>query len=177
MFYKLFRSFLSILKSFVIKIVTINRISIKITTNMHLRSEIKSIEGGKIFIGRGLHTKAGCSITSSSILKIGNKVFFNRNCIVACRHDIEIGDGCAFGPNVCIYDHDHDFGNEGMISGKYKYGKVLIGQNCWIGAGVIILKGSSIGKNCIVGAGAIIKGKIPDNSLVIPERSNIIKSL
>lgn len=45
-------------------------------------------------------------------------------------------------------------------------GEVNIGNNCWIGSNVIILKGADIGDNCVIGAGAIISGKIPDNTLV-----------
>ena len=48
---------------------------------------------------------------------------------------------------------------------------IIIGKNCWIGAGAIILKGSKIGNNCTVGAGAVIKGTYADNSLVIQKRN------
>lgn len=109
-------------------------------------------------------------------LKVGNQCFFNRNCTVICRNQITIGKACTFGPNVCIYDHDHEFGANGQ-TGHFKLGNVEIGDNCWFGAGVIILKDTKIGNNCVVGAGCIVKGNIPDNSIVSMERKITIKSL
>jgi acetyltransferase-like isoleucine patch superfamily enzyme len=167
----------SLTKIFLIKILYKKRVSLQSSYTINLRTEIKSIKNGKITIGKGLHTREGCSISSSASLLIGDNVFFNRNCIIACRSDIKIGNGCAFGPNVCVYDHDHRFGEEGMVSGEYNYGSVIIGNNCWIGAGAIILKGTTIGNNCVIGAGAIVKGNVPDNSLAFSENNLKIKVL
>jgi len=97
---------------------------------------------------------------------IGNHVVFNRNCIVVCRHKIKIGDGCMFGPNVCIYDHDHAYTTEGVSPSEFKCSEVIIDDGCWIGAGVIILRGTHIGKNTVIEAGSVIKGVIPSDSIV-----------
>lgn len=110
-------------------------------------------------------------------LRIGNHCSFNRNDIIVCRDSISIGDGTIFGPNVCIYDHDHLFGADGKVDGEYNCSPISIGSNVWIGAGVIILRGSTIGDNCVVGAGSIISGFIPPNSLVTNQRDVSIVSL
>lgn len=110
----------------------------------------------------------------SGILSIGKQVNFNRNCIVACRQKISIGDNCSFGPNVCIYDHDHSFNTGGKVPNKFKCSDVIIEDGCWIGAGVIILRGTHIGKNSVIGAGTVVKGSIPSNSLVTSNRENNI---
>lgn len=62
------------------------------------------------FVGKGLHTRAGVvlSVRDNASLKIGNGVFINRNTIISARKSITIEDGVTIGPNVCIYDHDHD---------------------------------------------------------------------
>ena len=52
---------------------------------------------------------------------------------------------------------------------------VIIGKNCWIGAGTIILKGSQIGDNCVVGAGCVLKGNYADDSLIIQKRDELNK--
>lgn len=46
------------------------------------------------------------------------------------------------------------------------HGTVTIGERCWIGSNVTILKGSKIGNNCVIGAGCVISGKVPNNSIV-----------
>lgn len=43
---------------------------------------------------------------------------------------------------------------------------VVINEESFIGAGAIVLPGSTIGRNCIIGAGALIKGNIPDYAIM-----------
>ena len=68
-----------------------------------------------------------------------------------------------------IYDHDHKFGPEGIRPG-YNTAPVVIENDCWIGAGVTILRGTHIGEGCVIGAGSIVKGEIPPHSLVTSDR-------
>ena len=63
------------------------------------------------------------------------------------------------------------------IDNEYKIGSVVIEDNVWIGAGVIILRNTTIGKNCIIGAGTIVKGNIPNNTIVTTNREINIKKL
>ena len=76
-----------------------------------------------------------------------------------------------------IYDHDHKFTAKGIVPGEYKTGAVEIGNNCWIGAGVIILRNTKIGDNCVIGAGCVVKGNVPDKSLVTSPREMIINPI
>jgi len=46
-------------------------------------------------------------------------------------------------------------------------GTIVVGDNTFIGENSVILCGTSIGSNCIIGAGAVVRGRIPDNALVI----------
>jgi len=100
-------------------------------------------------------------------MKLGRGVILNRNCIIACRHKITIGDNCLFGPNVCIYDHDHLYDSNGVSPDKFKCSEIIIEDSCWIGANAVILRGTHIGKNSVIGAGIVVNGSIPSNSLVL----------
>lgn len=99
-------------------------------------------------------------------ITIGKCCFINRNCMIVAHKKIILEDGVTIGPNVCIYDHDHD----GF--GGYNSASILIKKNTWIGAGCIILKGVTIGENCIIGAGSLIAKDVPDNTLVYQKRIN-----
>ena len=102
---------------------------------------------------------------------IGAGVKINYNCIFVCRDKIEIGEGVEFGPNVLVYDHDHDFRAEGGIkSKKYKTTPVVIGKNVWIGANTIILRGTTIGDNAVIAAGSIVKDNVPVNTLFVQKQ-------
>ena len=107
-------------------------------------------------------------------LNIGSGVVFSMNCIVVCWQKIKIGDNCLFGPNVCIYDHDHVFNIGGVLPNEFKCSEIIIEDGCWIGAGTIILRGTHIGKNSVIGAGIVVKGDIPPSSLVLSSRETKI---
>ena len=81
-----------------------------------------------------------------------------------------------FSPNVQIYDHDHDFRVEGGVkAGKYKTAPVEIGNNVWIGANTIILRGTKIGDNAVIGAGCVVKGEVPAGAVLVQKRVSEIK--
>ena len=153
----------------------------KVLYGKHIRFEgIPSFEGtarinlkkGKGGAGRNFHMKTNSyiAIIDGGTVEIGQSVSLARNSIIVCHDKIVIGDHCAIAPNVAIYDHDHCFGIEGIHSG-YKTAPVIIEKNCWIGAGVIILRGTHIGEGCVIGAGCVVKGNIPAHSLVTSDRT------
>ena len=134
-------------------------------------TEITINSKGKILIERWVQTNKRVTFTAiDGELSIGRNTTFNRNSIVICRDKITIGDNCSFGPNVCIYDHDHKFDKQGTKNKGYKTSPVIIEDNCWIGANVIILRGTHIGQGSVIGAGTVIKGEIPPFSLVKSDR-------
>ncbi len=122
---------------------------------------------GNILLGKKIKTKRKVYLVAvhGGTLDIGDRVFFNQNCIVVCQEHISIGSGTSFGPNVCLYDHDHRFDENGVY-GDCKTGTIEIGEGCWIGAGAIILRNTVIGAGSVIGAGTVVKGVIPPHSLV-----------
>ncbi len=103
-------------------------------------------------------------------LSIGDHVYFNEGLMISCKGCIQIGSGCRFGPNVKIFDNDHKFDAIHGVSSEHTTAPIRIGENCWLGANVVILKGTTIGRNCVIGAGCVVKGSIPDGSLVTQSR-------
>ena len=95
-------------------------------------------------LGKGISTCRNCSIVSvGGRIKIGSNVFFSAYCKVVCHDQVIIGDNCIFGPNVSIYDHDHNYDNTGIIEG-YKTSPITIEKNCWLGTNVTVLRGSQM---------------------------------
>lgn len=126
------------------------------------------IYGSKLKIGKNTTWRRGFSVMKATDAKIeiGDNCFFNNDCSINSNHLIKIG-GVLFGENVKIYDHNHRFNEHKPIKAQgFSNGTVTIGERCWIGSNVTILKGSEIGNNCVIGAGCVISGKVPDNSIV-----------
>lgn len=136
--------------------------------------------GSHVWLGKRvrIHSGSKVKVRSNAILRIGDDVKINYYCIIAAHHMIEIGKGTEFGPSVYLYDHDHDY-KRGLCPNSsnesYNTEPIKIGENCWIGADTVILRGTELGDNCVVGAGCVLKGKYPANSVVIQKKDSIIK--
>ena len=134
--------------------------------------------GGKMILGNKLRVHSGSrlSVTPGGILSVGDNTAINYNCIIVARKSITIGKDCTFGPNVIIYDHDHDFrGSDVMNGNAFKEKEVVIGNNIWIGANAIILRGAVIGDNAVIAAGTVVMGEVPANSVAYNRKELEIK--
>lgn len=129
---------------------------------------IKMKNCSHLVLGKNVQISSGCDIhlDNNATIDIGQRTYFNKRCILSSHNKISIGSNCLFGPDVKIYDNNHvyEYG-KGVVPGQHKSFPITIGNNCWIAANVVILKGSTIGDNCIIGTGCIIKGNIPSNSI------------
>lgn len=105
-------------------------------------------------------------------LIIGDKCFFNQNVSITCKKKILIGDRCQIANNVVIVDHDHA-GSENW--GSYVETPVTIGNDVWIGANVVIMRGTTIGDKAVIGAGSIVKGDVPEGKVFYQKRETIIR--
>ncbi len=145
-----------------------NRIQAAPTTFVSRKASlITNLGKGIICIGRRTAVRANTEIhADGGKIIIGQNCFVNKNCMIVSHDSIQICDGVTIGPNVCIYDHDHDG------CGGYCTAPIVIGENTWIGAGCILLKGVSLGKNCVVGAGCVITRNVPDNVFMYQKRNS-----
>lgn len=101
-------------------------------------------------------------------LSIGTGCFFNNDCSINCMGEISISNNTIFGENVKFYDHNHRFSDHKVLikNQGYKVGSIKVGENCWIGSNVTILKDVIIGDNVIIGANCLINKSIPSNTIV-----------
>ena len=116
-----FRKIFSFIRLFLLKIRYWSRIRFSLNESISISTIIKIRNHGKIIFGKKISTRKNVELNSNQggIIKVGDNSFFNNNCIVASHEKIDIGKDCSFGPNVVIYDHDHDF----RISGGKKMEK------------------------------------------------------
>ncbi len=135
-------------------------------------------KNSRIDLGKQVRAHSGVRISSTpgARIVIGDNTAINYNCIIVAREKIVIGRDCTFGPNVVVYDHDHDFRNSDIMNGsKYVTKPIVIGNNVWIGAGAIILKDTTIGDNAVIAAGSIVRGSIPGNSITYNKTETVSK--
>lgn len=141
-------------------------------------TEITLDKGAKLKIGKNFKMRDGSKIRvrKGGVCSIGDNSSVNSNNMIACHEKVVIGNDVQLSPNVQIYDHDHDFRHpDGLKSMHYKTSPVIIGNNCWIGANTVVLRGTVLGDNCVIGAGSIIKGRYKDGSVIIQKRNEEVR--
>lgn len=139
-------------------------------------SEIENRKG-YLQIGRMLKMRSFSHIRvrKNAECILGDNVSLNYGCMIVAHENIKIGSNVELAPNVLIYDHDHDFRHsDGLSANHFKTSPVVIGDNCWIGANTVILRGTILGDNCVVGAGSVISGKYPAGSVIVQKRTTTV---
>ena len=99
-------------------------------------------------------------------IELGERVFFNFNCVVLDLCRVRIGDFSLFGPAVQIYTPLHPMNAERRR--REEHGRpVEIGADVWVGGGAIILPGVRIGARAVIGAGSVVTRDVPEGATVV----------
>lgn len=109
-------------------------------------------------------------------IALGERVFFNFNCVVldVCR--VRIGAFSLFGPAVQIYTATHPFDAE--LRRRQEFGKpVEIGSDVWVGGGAIVLPGVTIGSRAVIGAGSVVTKDIPEGVFAAGNPCRVIRDI
>ena len=124
---------------------------------------------------QGIKSYLGQCYNPTIVLKQG--VSIQQNCHITCADSITIGENTAIASNVTITDIDHPYIDIETPVEKQplEVSPVLIGRDCKIYNNAVILKGTIIGNHCVVGANSVVKGKFPDNSIIVGCPAKIIK--
>lgn len=100
------------------------------------------------------------------------------NCVFASVSGITIGASTIIAGNCYIGGGRYYHGQLElpiMDQGSYSRGELVIGENCWIGAGAIILDGVKLGKGVLVGAGAVVTKDTPDFAILAGSPARILR--
>lgn len=126
----------------------------------------------------GLYQRTIIIARDGGHIQIGNNVGISGSTIY-CHKNITIGNDVLIGGNCKIIDNDfHPLDTEARINddrSQIKSSPITIGNNCFIGANSILLKGVKLGDNCIVGAGSVVSGQFPPNVILAGNPAKIIK--
>lgn len=104
--------------------------------------------------------------------RVRRSFLLSGNCYIQANNGIKIGDNTIFASNVKLISANHSATN---INGHLKADQIIIGKNCWIGTGSVILPGINLGDNVIVGANSTVTKSFQSNSIIAGNPAKLIK--
>lgn len=149
-------------------------------------SEIHGLCSQGLSFGDNVTISRGVMIRSSSYyggdlgegLVIGDNSSIGPYGYVGCAGKIEIGESVMIGPKVTMIAENHVFKNSELRikeQGVIQKG-IVIENDCWIGAGVIILDGVRIGTGSVIGAGTLLTKNVPENSIIFDKKNKSLRN-
>lgn len=138
---------------------------------VELLNKLLANMGENCYIEPPLHANWGCHT------HLGNNVYANFNLTLVDDTDIYIGDSVMLGPNVVLATAGHPVDPE-LRRLVYQFNQPIhIGNNVWLGAGVVVLPGVTIGDNSVVGAGSVVTKDIPANVVAVGNPCRILREI
>lgn len=167
---------LGIIKIYIYKILNPKKIYFKGIPKLNASFKIAIKKKSKLFLGKGFRSRYNVSfrIYNKGKVTIGNNCFLNDGCSINCQDEITIGNNVICGQNVMLFDHDHDYKND---IDDFVTKRITIGNNVWIGANSIILKGVTIGDNVVIAAGSVVNKSINSNVIFYQKKESHEKSV
>jgi maltose O-acetyltransferase len=109
-------------------------------------------------------------------IELGERVFFNFNCVVLDVCPVRIGSFTLFGPAVQIYTPMHPM--DPALRRQQEFGKPIeIGSDVWVGGGAIILPGVRIGSKAVIGAGSVVTHDVPESVFAAGNPCRVIRDV
>jgi acetyltransferase-like isoleucine patch superfamily enzyme len=141
---------------------------------------VKVINRGTMTIGdrvnmEGTAVRIELVCLERATLTIGDGTYINYGTNISATDRVSIGRDCAIGQYSIIMDNDyHRVGDHRQMGAP---APIEIGDNVWLGARVIVLRGASIGEGAVIGANSVVKGHIPPHSLAAGSPARVIRDV
>ena len=133
--------------------------------------ELFGSAGDDVWIEPPFYCDYGANIT------LGNKVFFNFNCVILDPAPVTIGSNALFGPAVQVYTATHPMSASERRTWREFARPIEIGSDVWIGGGAIICPGVRIGSQSVIGAGSVVTRDIPADVFASGNPCRIIRQI
>ena len=159
------------LKIVLLKIRHGKNVSLKWSDRIAFSTKFRINGSGRIILGDNvkLNSCVKLNVTDGGEICLEGNNFINEGTGLYARSKILVHKNTMFGPDVKIYDHDHDYRSE-KVNKTFKQDEVEICSNVWIGANSIILRGSTLEDGCVIAAGTIVRGNVPSKTLYYTKR-------
>lgn len=128
-------------------------------------------------VAQNVHIKPPFFVDYGQYISVGAGTFVNYGLVALDVAPITIGRDVKIGPNVQLLTPTHPVDAE-LRRAKFEAARpIVIGDNVWLGGGVIVLAGVTIGENSVIGAGAVVTRDIPPNVVAVGNPARVMRTI
>ncbi len=128
-------------------------------------------------VGEGTEIRPPFQVDYGTNIHVGARCFANFGLVALDVARIEIGDDVQFGPNVQLLTPTHPLAPTPRREKWEAAQPITIGDNVWLGGGVIVLPGVSIGDDTVVGAGSVVTRDLPAGVVAVGNPARVVREL
>ncbi|MGW4055058.1 sugar O-acetyltransferase [Streptomyces sp. NPDC004779] len=128
-------------------------------------------------VGEDVEVRPLLYVDYGSNITIGARTFVNYHLTALDVAAITIGEDCQIGPNVQLLTPTHPLEPQPRRDKLEAARPITLGNNVWLGGGVIVCPGVTIGDNSVIGAGAVVTKDIPANVVAVGNPARPVRDL
>lgn len=128
-------------------------------------------------LGSGAEIRPPFRCDYGSNIFAGEQLYINFDCVILDCNIVRIGDRVLMGPKVQIYTAAHSLDPAERQEGWEYALPIEIGNDVWLGGGVIVCPGVTIGHGSTIGAGSVVTRDIPSQVLAVGNPCRVIRQL
>lgn len=128
-------------------------------------------------LGPDVEIKPPLFVDYGENIHVGARTFINYNLTALDVAPIVIGEDCQLGPNVQLLTPTHPIAPQPRRDKLEAAKPITLGDNVWLGGGVIVCPGVTIGDNSVVGAGSVVTRDIPANVVAVGNPARVIREI
>ncbi|MGY1728620.1 sugar O-acetyltransferase [Geodermatophilus sp. SYSU D01062] len=128
-------------------------------------------------VGEGTEIRPPLYVDHGSRISIGARCFANSGLVALDVAAITIGDDVQIGPNVQLLTPTHPV-EPGPRRDEWEAAEpITIGDDVWLGGGVVVLPGVTIGADTVVGAGSVVTRDLPAGVVAVGNPARVVRQL
>lgn len=128
-------------------------------------------------LGEGAWIRPPLTVDYGENIHVGARTFINNNLTALDVARITIGEDCQIGPNMQLLTPTHPVEPQPRRDKLEAAEPISLGDNVWLGGGVIVCPGVTIGDNSVIGAGSVVTHSLPANVIAVGNPARILRAI
>jgi len=118
----------------------------------------------------------GAILNGTGVIRVGAGSSIGHESVIVAREEVTIGANCMLAGRCYVIDVDHEFTSAytPIVQQELRVAPIRIGDDVWIGAYTVILRGVTIGDGCVVGASSVVTADLPAGTVAVGVPARVV---